>query len=154
MPLQNYKKFAVVFVVIVINKNTILQPYLDEQLGYGYQIWKTRNGGFCFYGIGGQLAVCLPKQDFILVTMADTLNNSNGIKDIYDAFFQHIYPYLAPAECSKRTNELNQSLTEVVSSLSASSVQDISTFEFETFIWRVSLVTIRNLVVLQCLRIS
>lgn len=74
--------------------STLQQPALDEQLGYGYQIWMGRHDCFFFYGIGGQLAVCLPKEQFILVTMGNTLENKNGIKDIFDAFFEIIYPYL------------------------------------------------------------
>ena len=114
--------------------DTILQPYLDEQFGYGYQIWKTRKEGFCFYGIGGQLALCLPKQDFVLVTMADTLGNPNGLKDIYDAFYEHIFPYLSPMKCARNTNETNQSLSEVVHSLPVTSMVDFSIFEYENFL--------------------
>jgi len=73
---------------------TLYQPAFDEQFGYGYQIWRGRHDSFYFYGIGGQLAVCLPKERFILVTMGNTLDNKNGIKDIFDAFFGEIYPWL------------------------------------------------------------
>lgn len=74
---------------------TIQQPVYDEQFGYGYQIWMGRHGSFYFYGIGGQLAVCFPKERFVLVTMGDTLDNKNGIKDIFDAFDASIYPWIA-----------------------------------------------------------
>lgn len=74
--------------------STQQQPAYDEQLGYGYQIWRGRHNCFYFYGIGGQLAVCLPGSQFILVTMGNTLENKNGIKSIFDAFFGEIYPYL------------------------------------------------------------
>lgn len=74
--------------------STQQQPAYDEQLGYGYQIWRGRHDCFYFYGIGGQLAVCLPKEQFILVTMGNTLENKNGIKCIFDAFFEEVYPYL------------------------------------------------------------
>lgn len=73
---------------------TVQQPAYDEQLGYGYQIWQGRHGSFYFYGIGGQLAVCFPKERFVLVTMGDTLDNKNGIKDIFDAFESCIYPWI------------------------------------------------------------
>lgn len=75
--------------------STQQQPAYDEQLGYGYQIWRGRHDCFYFYGIGGQLAVCLPKEQFVLVTMGNTLENKNGIKCIFDAFFEEIYPYLS-----------------------------------------------------------
>ncbi len=74
---------------------TVQQPVYDEQLGYGYQIWQGRHGSFYFYGIGGQLAVCFPRERFVMVTMGDTLDNKNGIKDIFDAFETCIYPWIA-----------------------------------------------------------
>ena len=39
--------------------------------GYGYQFWKTEKDGFAMVGMGGQMAVCLPKQGLILVCTAD-----------------------------------------------------------------------------------
>lgn len=74
---------------------TLQQPAYDEQLGYGYQIWQGRHGSFYFYGIGGQLAVCFPRERFILATMGDTLDNKNGIKDIFDALDLYIYPWIS-----------------------------------------------------------
>lgn len=73
---------------------TMQQSAYDEQFGYGYQIWQGRHGSFYFYGIGGQLAVCFPRERFVLVTMGDTLDNKNGIKDIFDAFDASIYPWI------------------------------------------------------------
>lgn len=81
--------------------STLQQPAYDEQLGYGYQIWQGRYGSFQFYGIGGQLAVCLPKEKFVLVTMGNTLDNKNGIKNILDAFFETIYPWICEPEKRK-----------------------------------------------------
>ena len=86
---KDYLQEAITFQV-----PTMQQPNLDEQFGYGYQIWKSRQDGFCFYGMGGQLALCFPKYGFILGTMADTIGNPNGLKDIYDAFYDNIYEYL------------------------------------------------------------
>ncbi len=39
--------------------------------GYGYQIWRCADDGFCFNGLGCQLTVCLPKKDFIFVITSD-----------------------------------------------------------------------------------
>ena len=44
--------------------------------GYGYQFWRTEKDGFAFVGMGDQLAVCMPKQDLIMVCTAD--NQGNG----------------------------------------------------------------------------
>ena len=38
--------------------------------GYGYQFWRCR-GGFAFNGMGGQLTLCYPEKDLIVVTNAD-----------------------------------------------------------------------------------
>lgn len=73
---------------------TNLQPTLDEQMGYGYFCWMPRKEGFVFYGMGGQLAVCFPKLDFIYMTMADTIGSPAGLQLLYDCFYNHIYPYL------------------------------------------------------------
>ncbi|BCJ96887.1 hypothetical protein acsn021_44560 [Anaerocolumna cellulosilytica] len=99
--------------------STCLQPCTEEQQGYGYQFWQTRDGGFTLYGLGGQLAVCLPKQDFMMVTMADNLTNPNGVQGIYDALWHHIYPYLmkqevtAIPENSSLLNELRVTLSNL-----------------------------------------
>lgn len=81
--------------------STLQQTARDEKLGYGYQIWQGRRGSFYFYGIGGQLAVCFPRERFVLVTMANTLDNKNGIKDIFDAFDDCIYPWI----CGQKQGE-------------------------------------------------
>lgn len=73
---------------------TDLQPNLDEQMGYGYFVWMPREEGFVFYGMGGQLAVCFPKLDFIYMTMADTIGSPAGLQLIYDCFYHTVYPYL------------------------------------------------------------
>ena len=38
--------------------------------GYGYQIWRVKNG-FAFNGMGAQLALCIPSKDLIFVCTAD-----------------------------------------------------------------------------------
>lgn len=73
---------------------TDLQPTIDEQCGYGYFFWKTRQEGFVMYGMGGQLAVCFPELDFCYLTMADTIGNPAGLQILYDSFYDVIYPYL------------------------------------------------------------
>lgn len=93
--------------------DTIQQPFLDEQFGYGYQIWKTREEGFCFYGMGGQLAVCFPKYKFILATIADTQGSPDGLKNIYDAFYQQVYPYINKSMVKSTELELEKVIEEL-----------------------------------------
>ncbi len=73
---------------------TDLQPTFDEQLGYGYMMWKTRYDGFVFYGMGGQLALCFPEQDLVFLTIADTMGNPAGLQILYDCFYDTVYPEL------------------------------------------------------------
>lgn len=64
----------------------------EETLGYGYQFWCIRHGGFACYGLGGQLAICLPKQDFICITTGDTTSIKGGNQYIYDSLYEEILP--------------------------------------------------------------
>lgn len=74
--------------------STKMQPFLDETYGYGYQIWKNRKGGFTFYGMGGQLALCFPEKRFFMVTTANTIGKPADLQQLYDGFYECIYPYL------------------------------------------------------------
>ncbi len=65
--------------------------FTDEKQGYGMQFWRTRNNGFMMYGLGGQIALCLPDKKFILVTTADTQGCQGGLQDILDIFWNTIY---------------------------------------------------------------
>lgn len=71
---------------------TGLQAYREERFGYGYQFWRTRHNGYAMYGLGGQLAVCLPDEDLILCTMADTQLDPSGVETIYDALWSILLP--------------------------------------------------------------
>ncbi len=73
---------------------TALQPKLDEQYGYGYFFWMPREEGFCMYGMGGQLALCFPKLDFCLLTMADANGIPAGLQIMYDCFYRTVFPWL------------------------------------------------------------
>lgn len=65
---------------------------LDEQMGYGYYFWLGRHNCFVMYGMGGQLAICLPEADVVMITMADVIGSPAGLQSIYDAFYQIVYP--------------------------------------------------------------
>ena len=34
--------------------------------GYGYQIWREKENGFSFRGMGSQYALCFPDKEFLL----------------------------------------------------------------------------------------
>ena len=74
--------------------NFVKGSFLAEMQGYGYQFWMTKNNGFMMYGMAGQLALCFPDKDLILVTTADTTDRKGGVQQIIDAFFDEVYSYI------------------------------------------------------------
>lgn len=98
--------------------DTFAQQVIDEQQGYGYQIWKSRHNGFTLYGMGGQLSICIPKYKIMLITTADTQGNPTGVQCIYDAFWQQIYPHISKGDNSipentKSFNKLNEKINNL-----------------------------------------
>lgn len=77
--------------------DTPLQANKEEQYGYGWQCWRTRNG-FSMYGMGGQLAIFCPEKRSLLTTIADTRLDPTGVQRIYDAFFEEVYPLIGEEE--------------------------------------------------------
>lgn len=61
----------------------------EERYGYGYQFWQMRRG-FSMYGMGGQMAMCLPEKQLCLCTTADLIMDATGVQPLYDAFFRHL----------------------------------------------------------------
>lgn len=64
---------------------------IEHQQGYGYQIWRTRNNGFCFYGMGCQLAIGLPDKDLLIVTTGDTQGTSPDTSELMSALWETLY---------------------------------------------------------------
>ena len=69
--------------------NIIHGNELDAVQGYGYQFWKLRKGYAC-KGKGSQLAICIPEEEFICVTTADTTGVPGGSQKILDGIFEYI----------------------------------------------------------------
>ncbi len=106
---KDYMKAAVSYQV-----NTAIHgPTIEEQQGYGYQFWRIRHNGFACYGMGGQLVICLPDQDLIVVTTADTQSLKGGNQMIYNSLFEEVLPHLADVplqECPKAWADLNEQI--------------------------------------------
>ena len=60
--------------------------YLKD--GYGYQFWMLREGGFACFGMGGQFAFMMPREDVVMVTTADTQGIDNAEDAIRRAFYR------------------------------------------------------------------
>jgi CubicO group peptidase (beta-lactamase class C family) len=68
--------------------NYVLNGEPELNYGYGYQFWCLRGGGFACVGIGGQLALCMPEHDTVLVTNGDTQSYSLQYEGIMEAYWR------------------------------------------------------------------
>lgn len=59
---------------------TVAQGDLGGPLGYGYQFWMLREGGFACLGMGSQFAYMMPKYDTVMIITADN-QAINGADD-------------------------------------------------------------------------
>ena len=64
--------------------------YSYKSLGYGYQIWHTRYDGFCFFGMGNQLTVCIPSKNFLFACTGDDQGNAEARRVLMDALFEYV----------------------------------------------------------------
>ena len=85
--------------------------------GYGYQFWRTEEDGFGFVGMGNQLAICMPKQDLIMVCTADTQGCDWARQYIVTQFMDHIVANVsdAPLESNGEEQARLAALTESLS---------------------------------------
>ena len=63
--------------------------------GYGYQIWIGEEDSFAFVGMGDQLAICIPKYDFIFCCTADNQGNDAASDYIVNQLFDLIIDNLS-----------------------------------------------------------
>ncbi|MCK5805460.1 MAG: hypothetical protein KAI66_21695, partial [Lentisphaeria bacterium] len=70
--------------------------------GYGYQIWRERENGFSFCGMGSQYAFCFPDRAFLFACIADTQGAPEG-SSIRAVMQEEIQPHLSdkplPEDC-------------------------------------------------------
>jgi CubicO group peptidase (beta-lactamase class C family) len=111
--------------------DTSIQSVIDEQQGYGFQFWKSRYNGFTLYGMGGQLSVCLPQYKIIFTTTADTQGNPTGLQNIYDAFWQQVYPFIEKMDKSLPENPVGFiKLKEKINNLSIKPIKGEITSQY------------------------
>ena len=80
--------------------NSLSAPNVEMAQGYGYQFWMTRFGGFAFYGMGGQYALCFPEKDFMVVTTGYEELAGLGRAEIFGALWREVFPLLSDAPLS------------------------------------------------------
>ena len=96
--------------------------FQEECLGYGYQFWITRHGGFAAYGMGGQLLICLPKYDLICVTTADTQGIQGGNQLIYNCLYEEILTCLSDSALPENSTAVAK-LNDYIKSLSIKPIE-------------------------------
>lgn len=70
-------------------------PVISESQGYGYQFWRGEHRSFVCYGMGGQLLICYPLENMIVVTTADTQGIGGGNQLIYNCLNEVLLPALS-----------------------------------------------------------
>ena len=65
--------------------------------GYGYQFWGAPRGCFAMLGMGTQVALCDPKNDFIMVINSDNQANGHHYEYLYEAVFHNVVDHLGEA---------------------------------------------------------
>ena len=76
--------------------------------GYGYQIWILKDGAFAFRGMGSQIAICVPKKDFLFVSTGDTQGNLQADRVIYETLWREIIDNLSDDEMPKDIEAYNR----------------------------------------------
>ena len=97
------KEFVIKATTKQIDNNIRGLGYYDA-FGYGYQLWMSRQNSFFFNGMGGQLALCIPDKELILVYNGDNQGHRFSKKIILDGFFDMI--------ADRIENTLPENLTE------------------------------------------
>lgn len=64
----------------------------DHRQGYGYQFWRTRHNGFAALGMGGQVALCVPDADLVVVATGDNQPEGLGFDALLDAVWDELLP--------------------------------------------------------------
>ena len=84
--------------------------------GYGYQIWKGPEDSFAFVGMGDQLALCIPKYDFIFCCNGDNQGNEPARDYIIYQLFDNVIEQICNEPIEENSIE-QEKLAELTASL-------------------------------------
>ena len=76
------------------SSTAVTGPITSERQGYGYSFWCGEHGALVCYGMGGQLILCYPALELLVVTTADTQGMNGANQLIYDAIHRFLLPEL------------------------------------------------------------
>jgi len=85
--------------------------------GYGYQIWRTEQNGFSFFGMGDQITICLPDQDVLFSIVSDNQGFSASTHMVVGGFFDLVLSRMQAAplpednEAALRLQQLGAALS-------------------------------------------
>lgn len=98
-----------------LTSTAVTGPVISESMGYGYQFWQGQHHSFVCYGMGGQLLICMPDQNLIVVTTADTQGIGGGNQLIYNSLYEELLPALSdtPLPYSSDADRLKDKLTHL-----------------------------------------
>lgn len=81
-------------------------PITSECQGYGYFFWCGEHDARICYGMGGQLILCYPAYDLLVVTTADTQGMNGANQLIYDAVHEILLPELEISGAKMKNPEI------------------------------------------------
>jgi len=64
--------------------------------GYGYQIWMLKDGAYLFCGMGMQLAICIPREEFLFICTGDSQGSQQVYAGIFELLWNEIVDELQP----------------------------------------------------------
>lgn len=67
---------------------TVADSGYPNPIGYGFQFWMLKEGGFSCNGMGSQFAFMMPKYDAILITTADNQGINNADDLLRQAYYR------------------------------------------------------------------
>ncbi len=116
--------------------DTSLRTVIEEQQGYGYKFWRCRNNGFMLYGLGGQMAVCLPDFNFIFAVVGFNHASPANVQSIFSALWHNILPILKKKhqDMIAEEPETIQKLADRIARLKVKSVEGVMVSEIIPFI--------------------
>jgi len=78
----------------------------QNRTGYGFQVWQVGNGGFGFFGLGGQMIYAYPELDLLVSTTGNLQNNSCGTALIGAFMNALLLPYVEKKALPENPSDL------------------------------------------------
>jgi CubicO group peptidase (beta-lactamase class C family) len=101
----------------------VRDTHMDSDHGYGYQFWCYPHKAFAFLGMGGQLALCFPEQDFLLATVGNALLIPAETEFIHRLVREEILPYIDTERALPADPTAYETLQRVIENLTLHTLQ-------------------------------